>query len=240
MNVHGRLCGLGLSAILLAGVACDDSEETPPPVSCEFHGGVRDDVTMYQACSPYVLRGGIDVLDSATLTIEPGVEVRFGTEDSFDWLEIAAAGTIGARLIARGTPEEPIVLTAGVDASTSSVRSFLGLWFNGGTRDGSILSNAIIRRAGGDNQVLDPTLIQGCITVTDVADGAVTIEDVILEDCVNAGVVLKGSRPNLADLTLKDMEVGFLLDGVAADVIPASVTYEDVQETVVEAEASRP
>jgi hypothetical protein len=240
VNVHGRLCGFGLSAILLVCIACDESEEPDPPVSCEFHGGIRDDVTMYKACSPYVLRGGIDVLDSATLTIEPGVEVRFGTEDSFDWLEIAAAGTTGATLIAEGTPDQPIVLTAGVDAATSPVRSFLGLWFNGGTRAGSILSNAIIRRAGGDNQVLDPTLIQGCITVTDVADGAVTIENVILEDCVNAGVVLKGSRPNMSDLTLVDMEVGFLLDGVAADVIPESVTYEEVQQTVVEAEASRP
>lgn len=241
MNVHRLLVWSGLSAVLSSAVACQDSDDGPTPagpapVNCTFHGRVQKDATLYKACSPYTMKGGVDVLDDATLTIEAGVEVRFSNND---WLEIAAAGTRGARLVARGTQAEPIILTW-IPTKKTSAQRFLGLWFNGGTRSGSVLANAIIRRGGGDNRILTPALVQGCVTVTDVADGNITIENVQLEGCTNAGVVLKGSRPNLAGLTLKDMTVGFLLDGVAPDIVPASVTYDNVAQNVVEGPATRP
>jgi hypothetical protein len=208
----------------------------PPADDCALKATrIREDTTLYKRCSPYSLRGGIDVLDNATLTIEAGVEIRFHDKD---WLEIAAAGTRGGRLIARGTPGEHIVLTS-VDPETTAGGTWFGLWFNAGTR-GSVLSNATIRAAGGDNEHIKPTLVQGCLTLTDVADGEVTIENVLIENCVGAGVVLKNSRPRLADVTINDTAIGVQLDGVARKAVARGITYRNVPRKIVEAPASRP
>jgi hypothetical protein len=234
VNVHGLFCRLGLAAILCGTATCQRAEE-PRSKRCKFHGRVDRDVTLTKACSPYLIRGGIDVLNDSTLTIEPGVEMRFTKND---WLEIAAAGTSGARLIARGTPEDPIILTS-LDSGKRPSKTWLGLWFNKGTREGSIIANAIIRVGGGNNRHIKPTLVHGCITVTEAADAAVTIENVVLESCVNAGVVLERTRPTMTGLTLKDMKVGFLLDGVARDAVPAATTYSGVAQQVVDGSARR-
>jgi hypothetical protein len=208
----------------------------PPANDCALKATrIREDTTLYKRCSPYSLRGGIDVLDNATLTIEPGVEVRFHDKD---WLEIAAAGTRGGRLIARGTPGEHIVLTS-VHPETTAGGTWFGLWFNAGTR-GSVLSNVTIRTAGGDNAHIKPTLVQGCLTMTDVADGEVTIENVLIENCVGAGVVLKNSRPKLAGVNIKDSPIGVQLDGVARRAVARGITYRNVARKIVEAPASRP
>lgn len=231
--MHRLFRWLGLAAILCGTATCQEPAKKRPP-SCKFHGRIDKDTTVYKACSPYRIRGGIDVLDDATLTIEPGVEMQFTKND---WLEIAAAGTSGARLIARGTPEEPIILTS-LDSGKKPSKTWLGLWFNKGTREGSIISNAIIRVGGGNNRHIKPTLVQGCITVTEVADAAVTIEDVVMENCVNAGVVLERTRPTMRGLTLKDMAVGFLLDGVGRDAVPAA-TFSGVAQEMVDGSARR-
>jgi hypothetical protein len=233
VNVHG-LIGLGLAATLCAA-ACKKSERPSPPVSCKVKNRVEKDTTFYKACSPYTIRGGIDVLGKATLTIEAGVEVRFRDKD---WLEIAAAGTRGGRLVARGTPEEPIILTS-ESPETASSKTWFGLWFNAGTGSGSVLANAVIRYAGGLNRHIKPPLVQGCLTFTDVADGAVTIENVTVEHCLNAGVVLRRSRPALNGLSVKNALVGFLLDGAPRDAVPAGASFADVAQEVVEGPTSR-
>ena len=231
MNLSMLPCWSGLCAILWMSAACSTTPESPPP-NCKWESGRIDkDTTLYKACSPYEIRGGIDVLNDSVLTIEPGVEVRFGDGD---WLEIAAAGTRGARLIARGTAEEPIVLTS-LEPARLDNGTWFGLWFNTGTREGSVFSHGIVRLAGGDNKHIKPTLTQGCITLTEVADRAVTIENVVVENCVNAGMILQGSRPVLEGLTFRDMETGFLLKGVGRDAVPEGVQYTNVNQQVVEA-----
>ena len=214
---------------LLGLVCCFCSEPSlnKDSPACKFDGRVTQDLTLHKACSPYVIQGGIDVLDSATLTIEPGVEMRFADGD---WLEIAAASTRGGRLIARGTESEPIVLTS-IEPETATERSWLGLWFAGGTRD-SVVSHMIIRAAGGHNTFLKPTLLQGCLTVTDVADGALALDHVRLEDCNVAGAVLRKSRPKLRDIAVRNAAVGFLLDGLEASPAP-DAKFERVSQPTV-------
>lgn len=81
---------------------CEDAGERGTPEqsdvrdrsSCKFKGRVIKDATLFKRCSPYEIKGGVDVLANATLTIEPGVEVRFRDGD---WLEISAAGQAGGR-----------------------------------------------------------------------------------------------------------------------------------------------
>jgi hypothetical protein len=236
MPSHHRLA---LCLCLPSLAACSPrpgSADTPAPASvtearqperrdCKLRTGhLVSDTTLVKACSPYEVHGGIDVLENVTLTIEPGVEVRFARND---WLEISAAGTRAGRLIARGTAEEPIVLTT-LNPGSASSATWLGLWFNAGTAEGSIVSHAIVRAAGGSNQYIKPTPVQGCITLTDVAPGAVTIADVTLENCVNAGIVLRNSMPQLMRLSMKNMQAGFRVSGSTTDLALASVRFTNV------------
>jgi hypothetical protein len=241
----GRTLQLLLSVCGLALLACSRTElgtgDTPTPAKaaaelphaasdCRLKSGrIVSDTTLAKACSPYKVRGGIDVLENATLTIEPGVEVRFTGKD---WLEISAAGTHGGKLIARGTPEEPIVLTSMASRNGSS-GTWLGLWFNAGTAKGSILSHAIVRAAGGNNKFIKPTPVQGCITLTDVAQGAVTIEDVGLENCVNAGIVLRNSQPQLSRVSMRDMQTGLLVSESIPDSALGSVHFTNVAKQIL-------
>jgi hypothetical protein len=198
---------------------------------------IEVDTTLYKACSPYVLkRGGIDVVYDAVLTIEPGVEVRF---NDGDWLEISADYTQGASIIARGTPEEPIVLTSR-EPNKLKNGTWFGLWINKGTAKGSVVSNVIIRAAGGDNRLFKPALVHGCLTVTDIPEGILTLENVHLEKCVNAGLVLRRSRPALSGLTVMDSSVGVLLDGVPVDFIRPDFARERVAAAILEGPSYRP
>src|SRR4051794_11674671 len=77
-----------------------DNETTRQPTAaipllakpdCKFGGRrLHEDLTFVKSCGPYTLKGGIDILTNVTVTIEPGVEVRFAAGD---WLEVAAAST---------------------------------------------------------------------------------------------------------------------------------------------------
>ena len=228
--------------------ACSSSSPTPPPAKeaatvervdppkagpdCSFVGKVTHDVTLYKACSPYNIHGGIDVLENVTMTIEAGVEMRF---NDGDWFEIAAASTQGGRLIARGTAQDPIVLTS-ADPATATEKSWLGLWFAAGTRD-SVIEHVTIRAAGGSNSYLKPTLLQGCLTLTDVADGALVMKDVQLEDCNVAGAVIRKSKPEMHGFSVRNAPIGFVLDDTELD--PAAETkFDRVPEPVVRKSAT--
>lgn len=219
-------------ACLLALAACrDDAPAEATAASaivadCSYRGGpVRKDLLLRSSCGPYEIRGGIDVLENTTLFIEPGVEMRF---HDGDWLEISAAGTRGGRLIARGTPERPIVLTS-ADPATVQKRSWFGLWFNAGTARGSVLSHAVVRLGGGKNRHIKPTLTQGCITLTEVPEGNVTLEHITLEGCVQAGLVLRASQPAMRDIHVKDMETGMLLSPELPDSVTSGIRFDKVE-----------
>ncbi|HKP61014.1 MAG TPA: hypothetical protein VJV78_29995 [Polyangiales bacterium] len=222
---------LRISLLALALLSCSSGHEPAPgSEECKFKGGrIERDLTLHASCGPYTIKGGIDVLENVTLTLQPGVELRFGDGD---WLEISAASTQHGRLIARGTASQPIVLTS-IEPETAKEKSWLGLWFAAGTRD-SVLSHVTIRAAGGNNTYLKPPLVQGCLTITDVAANALTLEHVRLSGCNNAGVVLRGAAPSLRDIDIDDTPVGFLLDGLDLTAVPDDVRYERVPARVVQ------
>ena len=228
---------------LVVGCAEQAPAEKPPspergsPECVLATSRIETDTTLYKSCSPYTLKqGGIDVVDTAVLTIEPGVEIRF--KDG-DWLEISAAFTKGAGIIARGTEAEPIVLTSQRPIRPGE-RSWFGLWLNEGTAAGSVVSNVIIRGGGGDNAHIKPTLVHGCLTLTDIPAGRVTLENITLENCLNAGLVLRRTQPQMTRLRVRNSAVGVLLDGVPPDFVRRdAVAYEGVATPVVEGPSSR-
>lgn len=95
-------------------------------------GTVNADRTLSKACSPYTIKTDIDVNGNATLTIEPGVTLRFDPEK-----EISIGYSAAAKLLAVGTAAEPIVFTS--SASTPGAGDWVGmkLWSN--TMNGTAL-----------------------------------------------------------------------------------------------------
>lgn len=200
-------------------------EAAPDP--CPIAAGVDKDITLYKRCSPYMQPGGgIDVVNGATLTIEAGVELRFKDKD---WMEIGAAGEPG-RLIAKGTPEDPIILTT---ASPETEPTWLGLWFHSGTLEGSVLSNAVVRRGGGDNRHSKPNLLHGCVTLTGVKPGRLTIDELQVEECVNGGVRMTESQVNLGTVRFVSTGQGFVTDAASAGQITRPAVYQGVTHNVI-------
>ena len=117
-------------------------------------GLICEDTTLTQAGSPYVVGDSIVVGCGATLTIEPGVVLRFDTcRDLAVGLTTFGPGT----LIARGTEDEPIIFTS--SALTPIPGDWTGFRFgdaaidatfdgSGNYLSGCILEHAIVEFAG--------------------------------------------------------------------------------------------
>jgi hypothetical protein len=184
-------------------------------------------LTLTKACSPYTLAvGGMDIIDGATLTIEPGVELRFRGDD---WLEVGAAGAPG-RLIAKGTPEEPIVFDLG---NKTAGAVWLGVWFASGTLEGSVLSHAIVRDAGGLNPMHKPPLPLGCISIMGVKPGALSLSDVRLEKCNYGGLRMTDGHVELGTISFSDMEEGINVDAASLGQISQPAQFSGVSRNVI-------
>jgi hypothetical protein len=111
-------------------------------------GVITGNTTWDLACSPWSVVNNVMVLDGVTLTIEPGVEVRF---------DAARALQINGELIAIGTSEDPILFTSNIgsspgdwayilfsDTAVDATYDLEGLYLSG-----SIIRHGIIEYAGG-------------------------------------------------------------------------------------------
>ena len=128
---------LVLCFCLVVGGTSKAGAETP------VCGYILANTTWEKAKSPYIVTCGVIVDSGITLTIEPGVEVRFDGNCSL---------TIDGTLIARGTSLNPIVFTANTqywayihfrDGSTDAVYDV-----NGNYISGSILQYCTVEYAG--------------------------------------------------------------------------------------------
>lgn len=103
----------GLVGALVAGVAACETdptgggEITVPPGTAVVSGSITSDRTFY-AESTYVLSGFVKVANGATLAIRPGTTIVGDTTQPGSALFVLR----GARLMAEGTAEEPIVFTS--------------------------------------------------------------------------------------------------------------------------------
>ncbi|NCC36078.1 MAG: hypothetical protein EOM24_29295, partial [Chloroflexia bacterium] len=102
----------------------------PSPVAAEtvITGNITEDTTWTKAESPYIV-GQAYIGAGITLTIEPGVEVRF---TSGGWLSTwpGAAST----LIAEGTEDEPIIFTSAATNPQAGDWQYLYLYPTGAAR----------------------------------------------------------------------------------------------------------
>lgn len=136
-----------LTLMLIAG-SCRKSDFylEPSAISYQDYGQGTGTVT-WKKDKAHLVEGLIFVNDGQTLTIEPGTVVRFraGQGENASALVVARGG----RIIARGTPAEPIIFTAESDDLKGSLsRNTRGLW--GGL---IILGNAPVNLRGNEGYV---------------------------------------------------------------------------------------
>ncbi len=141
-------------SIWLAG-SCRKSEFylEPSLIGYQDYGQGTGTVT-WKKDKSHLIEGLVFVNDGQTLTIEPGTTVRFraGQGENASALVVARGG----KIIARGTPSEPIIFTAEADDQNGSVsKDSRGLW--GGL---IILGNAPINLRGGEGYMEGITIAE--------------------------------------------------------------------------------
>jgi hypothetical protein len=140
----GEYAGNGVDEILLPGIG--------------GAGAVQDgETTMYNRGVPYQvgnsLTSGLLLVEAqaagsvATLTIEPGVEVRFKPDGVLQVETFVGSDPARGALVAVGTPEAPIVFTS--DAPTPAAGHWLGIWFGEIPDASNKIEHARVEYAGG-------------------------------------------------------------------------------------------
>jgi hypothetical protein len=149
------------------GPGAPASTELLPGATCAFPARIQKDTTIAAGCVADVVHNVL-VEDGSTLTLEPGVTLRFGEAS---YLEI---GHKGSRLVARGTEDRPIVFTSG--AATPRPGDWVGLVFEDAMGEaGSTIEHAVVEYAGRDSHGG-----RGAITVfTAFPAGRLTLRDVV-------------------------------------------------------------
>jgi hypothetical protein len=143
MKARELLQGLAVSLILLLAVVNNVVADTP------VSGPITSDATWTLANSPYIVTGNVLVMNGVTLTIEPGVTVKFDS---------AKALQIDGTLIARGTSSNKVTFTS--NQATPAAGDWGYILFSDSSTDatydgtgnyigGSILEYCIVEYAGG-------------------------------------------------------------------------------------------
>ena len=132
---------------------------------------MTSDRTLTAACSPYIITDDIYLDGNATLTIEPGVTLKFETGIG---LRMGYDGA--AKLVAVGTAATPITFTSAVSTPAAGDWTGLALW--DGTMGGTALAYASVQYCGASGGA--------CIEGDGVKPGRVSIDHVTISH-VGAG-----------------------------------------------------
>ncbi|MBI5545025.1 MAG: hypothetical protein HY901_14130, partial [Deltaproteobacteria bacterium] len=120
--------------------SADPGAKTPEGCNSDLSQPIEADYTLTEKCSPYKIGSDFGI-DGYTLTIEPGVELRFA-----DNTRLGAGYSKPGRLVVKGTKEKPVRMIG----ARSAAGSWAGvkLWTDAG---GSSLDNLVIENAGTDD-----------------------------------------------------------------------------------------
>lgn len=166
---------------MLAATARPAVAAGPTPVS----GTISSDTTWMLDNSPYIVVGNITVAAGATLTVEPGVEVRFSTGR---WLQVS---NNGGSLVAQGTASQPITFTSSLTMPVAGSWRYLYFAADSTGR----LAHCGIGYAGANNY---PAL--------DIRSAAVQIDNCRIHHSQDEGVRLTGAglSPSLRNTRIED------------------------------------
>jgi len=177
-------------------------------------GTIGSNTTWTVANSPYVVTGNLKLNNGVTLTIEPGVIVKFQNGTHFE---------IDGKLLADGTNTEKIIFTSysddsyggdtnGDGPSSGSPGQWGGINFDENSDDTSRISHAVIRYAGSWSHAESSLYIEY---------SSPTVEDTVIEKGSASGVRLYSSTsggwkalPHLDRVTVREHgSHGVLVEG---------------------------
>lgn len=129
----------------------------------KFSGGtVTANRTLTKACSPYTINTDISVNGNATLTIAPGVTVRFDPDTS-----LSIGDATAAKLVAVGTATDPIVLTS--SSGTPGAGNWTGVRLLSHTINGTKFGYLKLEYCGGSDACLFSSGVKANRVVVDHA-----------------------------------------------------------------------
>ncbi|GAB3178271.1 T9SS C-terminal target domain-containing protein [Telluribacter humicola] len=210
MKNVGKLLNLLLVGMLMtAFVACnntdddDDDIEVPPVGGTNTVTGKITQNTTWTANNKYVLNGFVYVENGATLTIEPGTIIK-GDKATKGSLIIKP----GAKIIANGTVEKPIVFTSNQPKGQRAAGDWGGL---------VILGNAPVNKT--------PAVIEGenlsTFGGTNAADNSGSLKYVRIEF---AGIAFE------TDKEINGLTFGGVGSGTTVDFVQVSYSGDDAYE----------
>lgn len=110
--------------VLIVGVFASNKEAK---ADTNVSGNITSNTTWTLVNSPYIVTDTVQVLEGVTLTIQPGVTVKFNSNKSL---------SIGGKLIARGTENNKITFTS--NQSSPQIGDWDGILFTDGSIDASV------------------------------------------------------------------------------------------------------
>jgi uncharacterized GH25 family protein len=138
----------------------------PTAKATYVEGEIRQDTVWTLVDSPFVVSKNLTVCEGATLTIEPGVEVKFGGPFSL---------IVNGTFVANGTEEKPIKFTSNKEKPETG--DWGTILFNGTGQTPSILENCLIEYG------TDGVTVKG---------GTLTIRKSVIQYNSKSGIVLFG------------------------------------------------
>jgi hypothetical protein len=193
----------------------------------ENWGAIESDFTLTEDCSPYAPGTSIEVNGDATLTIEAGVEVRFA---SGDWLRVG--GSSGGKLVANGTTEKPVVLTA--DEAEPTPGSWIGVVLSDGILSGTILDNVEIHFAG-DTYA---SYTRGCLSIDTDKSDRITVQNSSFNHCLQSGVSSARSNFSFAAFSGNTFsgqdEAGLWIKASSVGSLGGAQTYDGIIHNLVD------
>lgn len=198
-----------------------------PPVSCPLTGSLPSDGTIPVSESPCVIAGPFDIQPGLTLTIDPGVIVKFDSDVQMD---------VFGTLIANGTAAQPIIFTSirddvggdtNGDGAATSPAAQDWRWINISSGGVASFSHSTIRFGGGlEAQIImtggtlslsNSRLTQGgSRNLSFVSGGNATLTDSEI-DTATVGILFgPDSTLNISGSSIHD-HTGFGIFGAFAD-----------------------
>ncbi|MEM4701112.1 MAG: NosD domain-containing protein, partial [Candidatus Bathyarchaeia archaeon] len=180
-----------------------------PTVKATYvEGEITIDTVWTLVDSPFILSGNVTVRDGVTLTIEPGVEVKFGGKFSL---------IINGRLIAKGTTEFDGLIKFTSNKATPEPGDWGTLYFNGTSQPPSLLENSMIEYGANGTTIAGGELtLRSCVIRLNSENGVIALNGSVTigRDVLICNNTLSGIHISGGNVTVEAGRIEFNGDGI--------------------------